>query len=463
MTDLEGMTRHLLGAGVDREEIVRRLIDEYSIYKNLPVTTLRILANSVLEECQQSQHLLSNTYSNRSSLLQKLLTIPSSDVSMGEGGVGCRGKGDFLVHSYISKLSETSVKPLISPLSLDDTGAVDLSLNDLDEGSHSIVILSKMEGMHSRLSDFPFLAGFHVTRAALRDIYVKGGSPISIMVDVHLADDGDIGKLFDFQAGIATIAELCSVPITAGSTLRIGGDMVIGDRLTGGIAAVGIMQHSFFRKQIQEGDMILMSEGAGGGTISTTALYSNKPETLLETMNIKFLEACKLLFTHPEICKGIHSMTDVTNGGLRGDLYEIAGECGYGCRINIETVKELVNPKVLALLEQTQVDFLGVSLDALLIFCTAEAEQRIKDLFHSIDFNIRTIGVITPDKQIKFTTQTGEENVVPRYRESAYTKVKQIVDQIQVDPSLAQNKIRAAFNSAKEKKEAIIDFLKTSE
>ena len=84
----------------------------------------------------------------------------------------------------------------LSVRDLDDAGAVECS----DE-----YILGKIEGMHSRLSEYPFLAGFHVSRAALRDLYVKGGKPKALMIDVHLADDGDVGKLFDFVAGCATV------------------------------------------------------------------------------------------------------------------------------------------------------------------------------------------------------------------------------------------------------------------
>ncbi|GAH54317.1 unnamed protein product, partial [marine sediment metagenome] len=94
------------------------------------------------------------------------------------------------------------------------------------------------------------------------------------MVDVHLGDDADISKLFDFMAGISTISELTNVPITAGSTLRIGGDMVIGDRLVGGIAAVGVCKRILARRNIIPGNKILMTEGSGGGTITTTAIYS---------------------------------------------------------------------------------------------------------------------------------------------------------------------------------------------
>ena len=116
------------------------------------------------------------------------------------------------------------------------------------------------------------------------------------MVDVHLGDDADVGKLFDFMAGISAIAELTNVPITAGSTLRIGGDMVIGNRLVGGIAAVGLAEGKILaRRNIKKGDKILMTEGAGGGTITTTAIYSGNHDVIIETMNIKILKACKVI------------------------------------------------------------------------------------------------------------------------------------------------------------------------
>ena len=43
-----------------------------------------------------------------------------------------------------------------------------------------------------------------------------------------LADDGDVAKIFDYTAGITTVGEAMGVPLVTGSTLRIGGDMVLG-------------------------------------------------------------------------------------------------------------------------------------------------------------------------------------------------------------------------------------------
>ncbi len=454
MTDLEGIAKKLIQKKIPENIIIERLVHEYQTFKDLPKENLTSLASAILKESQNSMISIDDD-----SILNKILQIPKSGVTMGEGGVGCRGRGDFFVHELLTKISETNIHPFIPPSSLDDTGAVKWNHNgDQDP----IIILSKMEGMHSRLSDFPFLAGFHVTRAALRDIYVKGGIPISLMVDVHLADDGDIGKLFDFQAGIAAVAELSRVPITAGSTLRIGGDMVIGERLTGGIAGIGIMKYPFFRKNIQISDDILMIEGAGGGTIATTALYSNNPEDLMETMNINFLKASKSLLNSHDICKSIHSMSDITNGGLRGDLYEISHEANCGFHIDLQKVKDLVNPRILELLEKTDVDYLGVSLDSLMIFCDPKISSDVIALIANENIRISKIGQVIAEKEIYFESESKKRKILPRFRESAYTEIKKVVDEQQLDEDKIKLKINKSFQQSMKKRNEVVKFIQNS-
>jgi hydrogenase expression/formation protein len=379
---------------------------------------------------------------------------------MGDHGVGCRGQGDFFVHKFLADLSQTTVNPLVSPASMDDTGAVQL---DGINSQSQLVILSKMEGMHSRLSDYPFLAGFHVTRAALRDIFVKGGIPISLMVDVHLADDGDIGKLFDFEAGIATVAEITKVPITAGSTLRIGGDMVIGDRLTGGIAAIGLGKYNFFRQNIQLGDAVLMTEGAGGGTICTTAIYANHPEIIEETLNLKFAQACQLLFDHPELVAKIHTMADVTNGGLRNDLHEINREAHSGVKIDLSKVQQLVNSRVFGLLKSQNIDYLGVSLDALLIYCDPGIVSSILSVLNGAGIKCLQIGSVFKEEQVIFINENHEEIVVPRFRESPYTAIKKVIENTSDQAeSVQETKIRNAFTFAQQKKMDLVSRISKS-
>ena len=35
-----------------------------------------------------------------------------------------------------------------------------------------------------------------------------GADPVAILSDLHLADDGDIGKLFDYTAGICAVSAI---------------------------------------------------------------------------------------------------------------------------------------------------------------------------------------------------------------------------------------------------------------
>ena len=457
MSDLEGLTRRLLEKGFTREKIIERLINEYIDFKDIEQESAILLAEAIYEECKKSD--ISNV---SEPFIKNLLGINKANVTVGKQGVGCRGVGDFFVHKLIANLSETNKQPYLSPTSLDDAGAVKLSeVIDLND-KNDFIIVSKMEGIHSRLSDFPFVCGFHVTRACLRDLYVKGAEPISIMVDVHLADDADVGKLFDFMAGVSTIAELSGVPITAGSTLRIGGDMVIGNRLVGGISAVGIARNQLLaRHNIQIGDKILMTEGSGGGTITTTAIYSGYHSVVTETMNIKFLEACNILLKK-EYLKDIRAMCDVTNGGLRGDLYEINYEAKTGVTIYEQRVRELINPQVLELLKKVGVDYLGVSLDALLIYCSESISEQIINDLANINIKCAEIGYVDDSNQVNMIFE-GEEkkSILPQFRESAYTKIKQEIGEEPPEKKLEmEKKIEKAALEALRKRQEIINYIK---
>ena len=463
MSDLEGLTRRLMHKGFSEQQILKKLVQAYKDHKDIDDISALNYAKAILEECQKSDL---NSISDP--FLRELLEINKAKVTVGKQGVGCRGAGDFFVHKLIAELSETDKKAFLSPSSLDDAGAVRLSDITDFQGKvftkEDLIIVSKMEGIHSRLSDFPFICGFHVTRACLRDLYVKGSKPISIMIDAHLGDDADVGKLFDFMAGVSTISELTNVPITAGSTLRIGGDMVIGNRFVGGISAVGLANKRLLaRKNIKSGDKILMTEGAGGGTITTTAIYSGNHEVVKETMNIKFLEACETILK-ADYLEEIRAMCDVTNGGLRGDLYEINYEAKCGVTISEQEVRKLVNTKVMDLLEKVGVDYLGVSLDALLIYCSPSISDKIiSDLK---DRNIKCLEIGQVDDSMKVSITFGDEkkSILPRFRESAYTKIKQEIGEDTPETiKLMEEKVELAASMALKKRKDIIKFIQNSE
>ncbi len=442
MSDIEGLARRLLANGTDREAAARRLTQEILDFKDTTSERAKSLAMAVLGEVENSSMALQNEGA-------KVLHPIFSGVTMGQQGVGCRGTGDFFVHRLVAELFGPREGVALPPQDMDDAGAIAIG-----EGGY---LVAKMEGMHSRLSDFPFLAGFHVTRAAFRDLYVKGATPGGLLVDMHLADDADVGKLFDFMAGVASVCELAGCPILGGSTLRIGGDMVIGSRITGGVAAIGMAKRLFPRRDVRKGDAIIMTEGSGGGTICTTAIYSGRPEVVQETLNIKFLSACKSLLEGKNQ-DSIHCMADVTNGGIRADLHEIEREAGCGGLVNEDAIEMLTNKKVKELLDQSGVDYLGVSLDSLLIFCDQCAADSIINELSEVGVEAAVIGKTTEVPEIMIVRKDGVSQLLPRFRESAYTEIKKVVDS--EEPKgvrMMERMIRSSAEGARLRKEAIID------
>ncbi len=445
MSDLEGLANILLDKNFPEEKIVDELVREIQTFKRVNRPQAEVLAKAVLSEVIRSRR------KPKDRLLREILTPSASGITMGEMGVGCRGEGDFYVHTLIARIASMGGSPLLGPLSLDDAGAV-------REGETVVVVA--VDGTHSRLSSFPLIAGFHVARAALRDVYVKGAKPIALFDDLHLADDGDVGKLFDFVAGVCVVSELSGVPLVSGSTLRGGGDMVIGDRMVSCVGAVGVVKdpkHLAARRNVKPGDLILMTEGAGGGTIATAAIYSGKFSVLKETLNLKFIETCRFLL-EKNLSRLADAMTDVTNGGIRGDAYAICKEAKVGIVIDHEAFRSLVNPKVLSLLEELAIDPLGVSIDSLLIFAPEANAETLRKEIKSLGVKVEVVGEVVDRPRKAFLAENGGRvELKPKFRESAYTEVKKVVgEEAEASLSELKAKVMKAYRVALTKRSMLL-------
>ncbi|WP_348304647.1 AIR synthase-related protein [Methanothrix sp.] len=436
--DLEGFAKR----GLRRRdpEIESKLIDLIREVKEIPSDRAAILAEAVLLEAEA-------TLDPRGEVFQ----LNNVGVSMGDFGVGSRGSGDFYTHTKIAEVIGRT-EAVVDSRQLDDSGVV-------QAGGKYITVT--VDGMHSRLSDYPFLAGFHVTRAALRDVYVMGAKPVALLSDVHLADDGDVSKLFDHIAGIATVSELIGVPLITGSTLRIGGDMVIGDRLTGCVGAVGVSDKLTARKSARPGDVIMMTEGAGGGTICSAALYYNRHEVVDETLNIKFLEASEALL---KVNVQIHAMTDVTNGGIRGDAKEISYTAGVRLIFEEERMRRLVNSRVLEMLNELKIDYLGVSIDALLIIAPPEEAEAIAAAIRDVGVKVDEIGRVEEGEGAYLDIDGKRSDFSPRFREAAYTPIKKVIGQEAVrEVAEMTRKVDLAAQNAVEKKKRFVERIRGSQ
>lgn len=451
--DMEGYVRQRLD-NYNENDLKDLLSQRIREYKNISQDKSLLMAESVIDEVRTTLNLKNSD----DDFLKEITEVPKADIAMGEMGVGSRGAGDFFVHRKIAEIvSSTNISSLVNPSEQDDGGVVKAnSPND------ELYITTAVDGIHSRLSEYPFLGGFHVTRATLRDICVMGADPVSILSDVHLADDGDVGKIFDFTAGVAAVSELVDVPIVAGSTLRVGGDMVLGDRFVSAVGSVGVSNYPpTARKGATDGDIILLTEGSGGGTITTTALYNGFFDVIWDTLNVNFVQASHALF-EADLIKDIHAMTDVTNGGLRGDAHEISNTTGVGLEFYEEEIRKMVAPNVLDMLEKLDIDPLGVSTDSLMLIVPPEIVDDVKNAVSRAGVDISEIGIVnTSGEPILIKEDGNSDKLVPLFREAAYTKIKKLVGETTPeDFEIMKEKVQKASDNAIRKKEKVINHIR---
>ncbi|BFH72476.1 AIR synthase-related protein [Sulfurisphaera javensis] len=421
--DLEGIARKLYP---NKEEIKRKLREEIEFYKGKNYPLKDKIIEAIVKEVETSINAKG-----------EIFEFPRTNIKAGEAGLGSRGIGDHIIHNKVLELA---------------------NLEGYEDARINRNIIASIDGIHSRLSYFPFLAGFHATKAALRDIMVKGAEPLGILVDIHLSDDSDVGMLLDFEAGVATVSEALNVSILAGSTLRIGGDMVIGERISGGIGAIGILKNNYFsRKNVKVGQYIVMTEGSGGGTITTTAIYNGFYEVVSETLSIKDLLTCDMI--NKDVYQYVSSMTDVTNGGIRASALEIS-ENNVSFKIDKEKFLSLINSKVLDMLHKLKIDPFGISIDSILIF--TEYPELIKSKLNSRGIRAEIIGKVTEFHEFPIVDEN-DNPIKPMFRESPYTPIKQVIGNYSpyTEESLA-NALNIATKLAKAKKEKVLKTLKGS-
>ncbi len=446
--DIEGFVRRYI-KDVDEKSLQKNLKEKILEYKSIEPQKADQMAQAVIEEVKNTL----NIEDYNDDFLKELINYHEAEVKMGEIGVGSRGKGDFFVHQKIADIvTSTHADAFISPSAQDDGGVVKKRV-----GSRDIYVTTAVDGIHSRLSDYPFLGGFHVTRATLRDVCVMGADPVAVLSDLHLSDDGDVGKLFDFTAGVCAVSELLNVPLVAGSTLRVGGDMVLGDRLVSAVGAIGISEYPpTARKRAEVGDVILMTEGSGGGTITTTAIYHGMFDVVNETMDINFIKSSEAIFK-AGLLPEVHAMTDVTNGGLRGDAHEIARTTNLGLTFYNDNIRELINPKVLEMLEKLDIDPLGVSVDSLMIIAPPNIAEQLKKVVSDAGVRIGEIGFINDSGIAKLIKEDNDEELKPLFRESAYTEIKKIVGETTPDDfETMKEKVEKAALKAINKKDNVV-------
>jgi len=131
--------------------------------------------------------------------------------------------------------------------------------------------------------------------------------------------------------------------------------------------------------------------------------------------------------------------------------------------INESKIQEVINDKVLSLLKDLNIDYLGVSLDSLLIFNPPSITDKILKACSDVNVKITKIGTVkNSDFGIKLISKTGEQKMIPKFRESAYTKIKKLIgeDLTEDKKKEFEEKILKSKQLAEEKKETVLKWIR---
>ncbi len=373
MIDIEDLISYLYKRGLTRSEIMLLSAFLINFRKGIDAKISLEIAEGALRDVE-------NMESYDGPYKPKPLGVKA-----GEAGLGSRGMGDFIVHEVL----------------LDGKRGEDASvIGD---------VVVAVDGFHSRLSSIPLLMGFHATRAAIRDVMVSGALPFATLIDLHVADDTDLSYVFDVTAGASVAGELAGAPLVGGSTLRIGGDMVIGSRVTGGSFAVGKRVRNWSRFNAKPGHVLCATQGKGGGSVTAFALTHKRYDLIDITINMDFVEDIRRALN----VENVVGAFDWTNGGILLDAYEISKELNVKVVLN-ENVYNAIHPKLLSALEEEGLDPLKFSVDSIVFIASKCIPGTVE------------VGHIEEGEGVWFNNIRLE----PSFREAPYTHVKKKVEPV---------------------------------
>jgi hydrogenase expression/formation protein len=210
------------------------------------------------------------------------------------------------------------------------------------------------------------------------------------------------------------------------------------------------------RKAVRTGDVLIMTEGAGGGTIATTALFNGMGNVVESTINLKTLRS-GLALLGSKLINRVHSMTDVTNGGIRGDALHMASSSKVRIDIYQKAFLSMIEPKVSKMLNALDIDPLGVSIDSILLSMAPKDAKSIVGLFKKKGVKAAVVGKVSKGSGVFLILEAGKtQEMKHRFRESAYTPIKKVVDKPPHDLSEIKARIDGSALKAIEKKKRLL-------
>jgi len=173
---------------------------------------------------------------------------------------------------------------------------------------------------------------------------------------------------------------------------------------------------------------------------------------------VDFLKACEPVVKEK---LNVHAMTDVTNGGIRGDAEEIARVSGTRIVFYEDVLRRVVNPRVMEFFEEVGIDYLGVSIDSLMVICDEDVAGEVKKVVKRAGVKIYEAGTVEKAEREgagAYVVNDGKtERLKPKFRESAYTPIKKVVGEKRPENyEEMKDRLRKAAEEAIKKKNELV-------
>lgn len=224
--------------------------------------------------------------------------------------------------------------------------------------------------------------GWLAIQVSCNDLAASGADPVAILLTILLKEGSSAADAQMIMQSAQQAAQELGVQIVGGHTEVTGG---LTEHIVS-VTAVGkaTRQQLVSTAGVRDKDQLVLTKGAG---IEGTAIFClDYPEAIAQRIGQDMAEQGKkfssLISVVPDarIARGVgvHSMHDVTEGGVLGGAYEMARGAGLG--LTIQQDKILVAPATQAICDALQLDPLKLISSGSLLIATPVGDQVVEAL-----------------------------------------------------------------------------------
>lgn len=214
------------------------------------------------------------------------------------------------------------------------------------------------------------------------DIASAGGEPIGLLVTILVPKTSSLEEINNIMEEIDKEAAEIGVEI-------VGGHTEVTSAVNKVVISVTVIGKNLKGKSIKTagaeiGDDIIVTKSIG--IEGTYILVNDYEERLRKVLSNKEIEFAKTLIDNISVLRegkisrqlGVHSMHDITEGGLLGGLFEVAMASNKGFKIVKESIPILEVTKKVC--EEFKIDPLRLISSGSMLICSANGKELVEEL-----------------------------------------------------------------------------------